>query len=249
MDPASAADSTALPALTWGLLCAAAFLSGSVPFGIIVARMKGVDLRAIGSGNIGATNVGRALGRRWGVLVYVLDAGKGALPVLVAGEMARALGAPAAELAPTVLWWWLAVAVCAVLGHMFTPLAGFRGGKGVATGSGALMAIYPVLTVPVLVAVLAWATTLALTRIMSVAGMVAGVTVPAALVVATLIGRAPGATPLQAIGHVTPALIVSAIVAALVIWKHRSNLARIRAGTEPRVGVGGRGAVSAPKAR
>jgi glycerol-3-phosphate acyltransferase PlsY len=214
-----------------------------------VARLKGVDLRAVGSGNIGATNVGRALGRRWGVLVYLLDAAKGALPVLLAGWLAGTLGASATVMDARALWWWLAVAVCAVLGHMFTPLAGFRGGKGVATGSGALMAIYPVLTLPVLVAVAAWGATLACTRIMSISGMVAGVAVPVALVVATLAGRAPGTPPGIALGHVLPALVVTAGVAVLVIWGHRSNLARLRAGTEPRIGAGRPAALSAPKAR
>lgn len=241
------ASSTSLSPLTWGLLCGASFICGAVPFGLIIARAKGVDLRSIGSGNIGATNVGRSLGRSWGLLVYLLDAGKGALPVLVAGSMACIVGVRPALLPEGALWWWLAVAVSAVLGHMYTPLAGFRGGKGVATGSGALMAIYPVLTVPVLVAVLAWGITLATTRIMSVSGMVAGVTVPIALVVAATLGRPEGASLQSALQPVVPALVVSAIVAAMVIWKHRSNIARIRAGTEPRVLQ--RRPVSGPTAR
>lgn len=226
---------------TWLLLCGAAFLSGSIPFGLIFARAKGVDLRAIGSGNIGATNVGRSLGRHWGVLVYFLDASKGAIPVLVAGAMAGFIGVPPTELPPGALWWWLAVAACAVLGHMYTPFAGLRGGKGVATGSGALVAIYPVLTLPVIVAVLAWATTLAITRMMSAGGMIAGVMVPLALVVFTLLGRATGTSAGDALTPVVPALVVTGSIAVLVIWRHRSNLSRIRAGTEPRVAMGRRG--------
>ncbi|MFO0784102.1 MAG: glycerol-3-phosphate 1-O-acyltransferase PlsY [Phycisphaerales bacterium] len=219
-------------------MCAASFAAGSIPFGLLLARAKGVDLRATGSGNIGATNVGRALGRKWGVVVYFLDAAKGALPVLLAGWLSGALGANPAHLPASTQWWWLAVAICAVLGHMYTPLAGFRGGKGVATGSGALMAIYPVLTLPVLVAVAMWMVCLLALRIMSVAGMAAGVTVPAALVTMAVLHRPPGSPPMDALQPIVPSLVVSVLVAVLVIWKHRSNIARIRAGTEPRVSLG-----------
>ena len=176
------------------------------------------------------------------------------MPVLVAGNMAGIVGVQPALLPTGALWWWLAVAVSAVLGHMYTPLAGMKGGKGVATGSGALMAIYPVLTIPVLVAVLAWGTMLVITRIMSASGMVAGITVPIAFVIATALQRPEGSSVWQSLQPAIPALIVSAVVAALVIWKHRSNLARIRAGTEPRVSLGRSGrvatsAASGPKAQ
>ncbi len=177
-----------------------------------------MDLRATGSGNIGATNVGRALGRKWGVAVYFLDAAKGALPVLLAGWLSGALGANPAHLSASTQWWWLAVAICAVLGHMYTPLAGFRGGKGVATGSGALMAIYPVLTLPVLVAVAMWMVCLVALRIMSVAGMAAGVTVPAALVTMAVLHRPAGSPSMDALQPIVPSLVVSVLVAVLVMW-------------------------------
>jgi glycerol-3-phosphate acyltransferase PlsY len=206
-------------------------------------------LRATGSGNIGATNVGRSLGRSWGVLVYVLDASKGAIPVLVTGQMAGIVGVAPTALPAGALWWWLAVAASAVLGHMYTPFAGMRGGKGVATGSGALAAIYPVLTIPVIVAVVAWATALAITRMMSVGGMIAGVTVPVALVTCTLLARSEGTLIWESLEPVVPALVVSITIAVLVIWRHRSNLSRIRAGTEPRVSTGRAPSASGSKAR
>ena len=227
--------------LAWPMLALVAFLAGSIPFGPIVARSKGVDLRKVGSGNIGASNVGRALGRRWGVLVYVLDAGKGALPVLAAGRMMGTLGRLPEDIAPADLWWWLLLPIAAVLGHMFSPFVGFRGGKGVATGSGAMLAIYPVLTGPLLVAIGVWAVVLAATRMISVASVIAAATIPATVAAAALLrtgdGTPDGKLPLQ---HALPAVAVTGAVAVLVIWKHRSNMQRVLAGTESRVGSGKR---------
>ena len=226
------------PAPNWLALAIAAFLCGSIPFGILVARLKGVDLRKVGSGNMGATNVGRALGRKWGILVYVLDAAKGAAPVLWAGHQAGALGLQPESIAAGDLWRWMGIAVCAVLGHMFSPWVGFRGGKGVATGSGALLAVYPVLTGPVLVAIGLWGCVLASTRIMSIASMVAAVSIPLTVVAFALLrtgdGTPDGNMPLQ---HAMPAVIVTAGVALLVVWAHRANIARLRAGTESRLGA------------
>jgi glycerol-3-phosphate acyltransferase PlsY len=225
------------PAPNWLALAIAAFLCGSIPFGILVARLKGVDLRKVGSGNMGATNVGRALGRKWGILVYLLDAAKGAAPVLWAGQQAGTLGLQPESIAGGDLWRWLGVAVCAVLGHMFSPWVGFRGGKGVATGSGALLAVYPVLTAPVLVAIGLWGSVLAVTRIMSIASMVAAVSIPLTVIAFALLrtgdGTPDGNMPLQ---HALPAVIVTAAVALLVVWAHRANIARLRAGTESRLG-------------
>ncbi len=226
------------PAPNWLALAIAAFLCGSIPFGILVARLKGVDLRKVGSGNMGATNVGRALGRKWGILVYVLDAAKGAAPVLWAGHQAGALGLQPESIAAGDLWRWMGIAVCAVLGHMFSPWVGFRGGKGVATGSGALLAVYPVLTGPVLVAIGLWGCVLASTRIMSIASMVAAVSIPLTVAAFALLrtgdGTPDGNMPLQ---HAMPAVIVTAAVALLVVWAHRANIARLRAGTESRLGA------------
>ena len=217
---------------------AAAFASGSVPFGPIVARMNGVDLRKVGSGNIGATNVGRALGWKWGMAVYLLDALKGAAPVLAAGAMAGVLGHPPEEIAARDLWCWLMMPIAAVLGHMFSPFVGFRGGKGVATGSGAMLAVYPILTGPLLVAIGLWAVLLAATRYMSVASMAAAVSIPltvaAAAMARTGTGTSDGELP---IGHALPAVIVTAGVAFLVVLKHRPNIERLLAGTENRLGT------------
>ena len=222
----------------WTLSAAAAFACGSIPFGPIVARMKGVDLRKVGSGNIGATNVSRALGWKWGVLVYVLDAAKGAAPVLAAGAWAGTLGRDPTQVGRVDMWWWLLMPIAAVLGHMFSPFVGFKGGKGVATGSGAMLAVWPTLTGPLLVAIGLWAVLLAATRYMSVASMAAAISIPLTVAAAAAIrtgdGTPDGELPLR---HALPAIIVTGGVALLVVWKHRPNIERLLAGKENRLGT------------
>ena len=225
-------------AMHWSVAALVAFACGSIPVGPIVARLRGIDLRTVGSGNIGATNVGRALGWKWGVLVYVLDAIKGAAPVLAAGAMAGILGKPADEVAPADMWWWLLMPIASVLGHMFSPFVGFKGGKGVATGSGAMLAVWPTLTGPLLVAIGLWAVLLAATRYMSVASMAAAISIPLTVAAAAAIrtgdGTPDGELPLR---HALPAIIVTGGVALLVVWKHRPNIERLLAGKENRLGT------------
>ena len=225
-------------AMHWSVAALVAFGCGSIPFGPIVARLRGIDLRTVGSGNIGATNVGRALGWKWGVLVYVLDAIKGAAPVLAAGAMAGILGKPADEVAPADMWWWLLMPIASVLGHMFSPFVGFKGGKGVATGSGAMLAVWPTLTGPLLVAIGLWAVLLAATRYMSIASMAAAISIPLTVAAAAAIrtgdGTPDGELPIR---HALPAIIVTGGVAMLVVWKHRPNIERLLAGKENRLGT------------
>jgi glycerol-3-phosphate acyltransferase PlsY len=232
-----ATDGTSFTTLHWLVAAAVAFAAGSIPFGPIVARAHGIDLRTVGSGNIGATNVGRALGRGWGILVYVLDAAKGAIPVLLAGSMANILGKQPEAMVPGDLWGWLMLPVAAVLGHMFSPWMGFKGGKGVATGSGAMLAVWPVLTGPVVVAIGLWALVLAVTRMVSVASVVAAIAIPMTVAFSSISrtgdGTPDGSMPLE---HAVPAIVVTGAVAALVVWKHRGNMQRVLAGTESRVG-------------
>jgi glycerol-3-phosphate acyltransferase PlsY len=233
-----ATDGTSFTTLHWLVAAAVAFAAGSIPFGPIVARAHGIDLRTVGSGNIGATNVGRALGRGWGILVYVLDAAKGAIPVLLAGSMANILGKQPEAMVPGDLWGWLMLPVAAVLGHMFSPWMGFKGGKGVATGSGAMLAVWPVLTGPVVVAIGLWALVLAVTRMVSVASVVAAIAIPMTVAFSSISrtgdGTPDGSMPLE---HAVPAIVVTGAVAALVVWKHRGNMQRVLAGTESKVGT------------
>ena len=182
------------------------YLLGSIPFGLLVARAAGHgDLRAIGSGNIGATNAMRAGGPWLGGATLLLDAGKGAAAVLVA----RALGGPEAA---------LAAGLGAFLGHIFPVWLGFRGGKGVATMIGVTLAVLPLAGVAVLAV---WAAAAAITRVSSVGGLLGAVSAPATA---------------AALGATGP-LGLFAAMAVLVILKHRANIVRLIAGTEPRMGA------------
>lgn len=192
------------PALL-GLAALLAYLLGSVPFGIVMARLFGLgDLRQVGSGNIGATNVLRTGHRPAAFLTLLLDAGKGAIAVLAARAL---LAEDAAQLA----------GFAAFLGHCFPIFLGFRGGKGVATFLGTLLA----LAWPIGVAACAiWAAVAAVFRISSLSALVAAAGSPVA---ALLLGRAD-------------AVLFCLALAALIFVRHRANIARILRGTEPKIG-------------
>jgi acyl phosphate:glycerol-3-phosphate acyltransferase len=216
------------------LLLLVAYLVGSIPFGLIIGRLRGVDIRQHGSKNIGATNVGRVLGRGWGWLCFVLDMLKGAAPVLIAGFVMGTLGTRPDDMAQSQMWLWLAVAMAATLGHIFPLYLGFKGGKGVATGFGALAATWPLLTIPAFAGLVVWYAALRLTRYMSVASMAGAVAVPLAYALTIMGGHVEGAA--ERLMHASPPLIVTVLLAALIIWKHRGNIARLRRGEEPKVG-------------
>lgn len=200
-------DMGASPGL-FALIAAAGYLLGSVPFGVLMARAFGLgDLRKIGSGNIGATNVLRTGNRAAAALTLALDAAKGAVAVMVA--RAAGLGEDAAALA----------GLAAFLGHLFPVWIGFRGGKGVATFLGTLLALAPLAGVA---ACGTWLATAAVFRISSLSALVAAALAP--LVMIAL--GAEGA-------------LAAAVMAALVFVRHRANIARLRAGTEPRIGAKG----------
>lgn len=198
----------------------AAYLIGGIPFGLLIGKWaKGLDVREHGSKNIGATNVGRVCGWGWGLLVLGLDGMKGFGPVfwltpaLVArwGEAGSAgLAAPAAGLA-------------AIVGHLAPPYLGFKGGKGVATSAGVFLALAP-LTVAVAAAV--FAGVVAIFRMVSLGSVLAALALP----VAYLLRPPAGARPPDAV------LALCVVAAVLVVVRHRENLRRIAAGTEPRLG-------------
>ena len=156
-----------------------AYLVGGVPFGFLIGKMRGVDVRTVGSKNIGATNVYRTVGHKWGLLAFLCDFLKGFLPTFAATRLLEAD-------------WPVAVGLACVVGHTLTPYMKFKGGKGVATAFGMLMALIPALGVMI------W--------------------IPTPLAHARL--------PLQ---------IVMTLLAVFVIWKHRSNIARLKAGTENKI--------------
>ena len=184
------------------------YLLGSIPFGLLLTRFAGKgDVRDVGSGNIGATNVLRAGGRGLAAATLLLDALKGVVAVL----LARQLFGPGTE---------MFAATGAMLGHLYPIWLRFKGGKGVATFLGVLI---PLLPIAALIYAIVWLALLLIVRISAVAGIAAAVSAP---ISAAVLGP----------DYLFPMLLGFAL---LVVWKHRANLARLRAGTEPRIGKTG----------
>jgi len=215
--------------MTWQLipLLIGAYLAGSVPFGLILGKMRGIDLREHGSGNLGATNAVRVLGFKLGALCFLLDVGKGLVPVLVGGAVLGTLGQ--VEMAGSAGWSWLAVGFAAVLGHVFPVWVGFKGGKGVATSLGVLLGFWPVLTVPAAAGLIVWLLFVALFRYVGLASVIAGLALPVATLVAAEVRGMSDEAAL-------PFTVMMALLALLVLIRHRGNLQRVAAGTESRVG-------------
>jgi acyl-phosphate glycerol 3-phosphate acyltransferase len=199
------------------VLAVGGYLLGSVPFGYLVGRWRGVDLLSVGSRNIGATNAGRVLGMRWGVLVFLLDAAKGAVPVLAAHILAALTAEPFEPLGVTA-------GVAAFLGHLFPLYLGFKGGKGVATGAGVVAVLLPL---PTLAALLLWLVVAVTTRYVSLASLLAAL---------TLCGLRLTTTPGGAWSGSHWILTCFCLAAgALVVVRHRANVARLFTGTENRL--------------
>lgn len=193
----------------------AAYLLGAVPFGLLIALMKGVDIRKVGSGNIGATNVLRSVGKPWGYLTFALDALKGYLPAAVFPMIGKLAGADFQSLENAGLWCGLA----AILGHNFPVYLGFKGGKGVATSAGALLGIAPA---AVGIGLVVWALLFFPFRYVSLASIGAAVAIPVA-----------GWFLYRGMGLTLPVALT--VLGALVIWRHRSNIQRLLAGTESKM--------------
>lgn len=193
----------------------AGYLLGSIPFGYLIVKLRqGGDVRAAGSGNIGATNVTRVAGAAAGVLTLLLDAGKGYLAVWVAGRFTSG------DIS------WMAIAgLAAVVGHLFPVWIRFRGGKGVATAVGVFV---PICWQAVLAALVIWVLTVAVWRYVSLGSIVA----TAALPILVYALYAPGHAPPQGVS------IATALAAVLIILKHRANFERLLAGTENRLKLG-----------
>ncbi len=195
-------DTAPLALIVWAAI---GYFLGSIPFGLVLARVMGLgNLREIGSGNIGATNVLRTGNRTAAALTLLLDGGKGAAAVLLARAFA---GEDAAQLA----------GLMAFLGHCYPVWLRFAGGKGVATFLGLLLALaWPV----GIAACLTWLVAAALTRISSLSALVAALAAPLWMLV---LGR-------------SGAVLLAIALAALILWRHRGNIARLLSGTEPKIG-------------
>lgn len=202
------------------LAIALAYLSGSLPFGYWAGLLKGIDIRKHGSGNIGATNVIRVLGKKTGIPVFLLDMLKGLLPTLFAQAWLTSLGAGDTMVTSVAVL----CAAASVLGHSFTFWLGFKGGKGVATSAGAFLGLSPW---ALLVAFAVWIILFYTTRYVALASIGAAVSLPVSMfcIMAAWTGFNAGAYILLALGLV---------MGALVVVRHRSNIQRMLAGTENR---------------
>jgi glycerol-3-phosphate acyltransferase PlsY len=213
----------------------AAYLIGSIPFGLLVGLVRGVDIRTQGSGNIGATNAGRVLGKPYGIAVFLLDVLKGLLPTLLFGFYVQGLWTtePPVGGAAIFLWWITAGAAC-ICGHIFPIYLGFRGGKGVATSLGVLLGFYPWLTWPGLIGFGVWGVLTGLTRYVSVGSVGAAAAFP--IIFAMMVHWTGADDRGFDFQRLWPLYGFSVAMAVLVIFRHRGNLKRLMAGTESKLG-------------
>ncbi len=218
-----------------------AFLLGSIPFGLLIAKARGIDIRQHGSGNIGATNVLRVVGKKYGIACLLLDALKGFIPVAIAVNLIQIIGRPVqVPLGLTDAWLMkleaadalkaqtahILTALCAVLGHNYSPWVGFKGGKGIATSAGVFLALMPF---AVLLLLVIWVLLFLATRYVSVASIGASVALPfLTLWGSWQHGRIQNGTWNK------PLFALTVLIAIMAVWKHRANIQRLRAGTENR---------------
>lgn len=194
-----------------------AYLFGSIPSGYLAGKLSGVDVRQHGSGNIGATNVLRVLGKPWGFAVFFADALKGFLAVRLA--MFLASRDPAA--AEYIEFYAIVAAAACVAGHSFPVWLRFKGGKGVATSAGSLAGVTPISAFTIFIV---WLIVFKVTRYVSLASIVAATALPVIVAILVVTKQTQG----------TVLLYFSIVMTALVVWRHRSNISRLMNGTEPR---------------
>lgn len=199
----------------------AAYLLGSVPFGVIIARAHGIDLRKIGSGNIGATNVARALGKKWAYTCFALDCLKGLLPMLIFK--------PTGDMTVASLSLWLTVGCATIAGHIFPVFLRFKGGKGMSTSLGVVLGLYPYYTMCGVIAFVVWGVCVLIWRYISLASMAAAIAFPVVLLGFII------AKPTWQMATLWPLLIVALLIPALVVIRHVENIKRLLEGSESKV--------------
>lgn len=202
-----------------------AYFLGAIPFGLLIARTQGVDLRKVGSGNIGATNVMRSLGKRMGYTCFALDVAKGLIPML----LVPAFGLTDDNPSTNQLSLWLAVGCAAVLGHIFPIYLGFKGGKGVATSLGVVLGIWPYYTVCGLITFGLWLIIFLIWRYVSLASILAAIAFPIALTALTLIFSN------WQFAQLWPLYIVAVLMPLLVVARHAENIKRLLEGSENKI--------------
>ncbi len=209
-----------MPILDYIIVAVAAYLLGSIPTGFLVAKVKGIDIRSVGSGNIGATNAMRVLGKPAGIFVLLMDAAKGFGAVWMAALLLKQMNANADVETARII-----AGIFAVLGHNYTCWLKFKGGKGIATTAGVYLALAPW---AVLVGLVVFILAVLLTKYVSVGSIAAAIALPTTVWIMTPQNIFLG--------------IVSTALGALAIYKHKSNIQRLLAGTENRLGKKSEGA-------
>jgi len=215
--------------INFALAVIGAYLLGSIPFGLLIAKAHGKDLRSIGSGNIGATNVSRALGRKWAYVCFVLDVLKGMFPMLATLSLTRPLPTQSQTEKVILLLLWLAVGCAAILGHIFPIYVKFKGGKGVATSFGVALGLWPYYTICASFAVAIWVVVVLIWRYVSLASIAASITFPLVLILAIVL------RPGWEFVSLWPLLIAATAIPLMVIIRHRENIKRLLAGTESKI--------------
>ena len=213
----------------------AAYLLGAVPFGLIIARAHHIDLRKIGSGNIGATNVSRALGKQWGYLCFGLDMLKGLIPTLMALWWLKPVMVRSGAGETAFLWVWLGTGCAAIAGHVLPIYVRFKGGKGVATSFGVALGLWPYFTLCAGAALVVWLITLQVWRYVSLASILASAAFPIFLFLAIACIRT------WSMAHLWPLAIVALAIPCMVVIRHRENIRRLRTGTEHKIKTRDRG--------
>jgi len=208
------------------LFIVGAYLLGSIPFGLLIGLARGVDIREHGSKNIGATNAGRVLGRKWGYLVLILDVLKGFVPTLAASFVLVQQPVDSVMLVQ-----WILVGPAAVLGHTLPIYLRFRGGKGVATTVGVALGIFPYYTVAMVAALVLYAVVRFGTGLVSAGSLTIAVAFPVAFFVYL------GVDSDMAMREFWPLAVVSVLLGLLIIVRHRSNIARLMRGQEMKLGA------------
>lgn len=207
------------------LLTIFAYLLGSVPFGLLIARVHGIDLRTVGSGNIGATNVSRALGRKWAYVCFVLDVLKGLIPML----LARWLGIVSDEPGTRELFVWLLAGCAAVCGHIFPIYLKFKGGKGVATSLGVVLGVWPYFTLCGIAVFAVWGVCVLIWRYVSLASILAALSFPIIFGVLTAVLES------WRFYQLWPLFVIATVMPILVIVRHAENIKRLLDGSESKI--------------
>ena len=205
------------------LLIIASYLIGSISFAMIIAKAHGIDLRGVGSGNLGATNLSRACGKKWAYVCFLLDTLKGFVPTFCGYFLFSD------ATVSSYFWLWLAVGAAAILGHIFPFYLKFKGGKGVATSFGVVLGVWPYYTIPGTIVFFLWAIIVLIFKYISLGAVISAAVFPFIIIALT------AALKDWYFSVLWPLIAVAAVLCSLVIFLHRENIKRLLAGTEHKV--------------